>query len=52
MGQALPQGTFAAVSHGVNALVFLYGQVLEQPLEGVAALRAERQPHVPVVLTP
>lgn len=35
-----------------QALLFLYGRVLEQPLEGVDALRAERKPRVPEVLTP
>jgi integron integrase len=35
-----------------QALLFLYGRVLEQPLEGVDALRAERPPRVPEVLTP
>jgi integron integrase len=35
-----------------QALLFLYGRVLEQPLEGVDALRAEREARVPEVLTP
>jgi hypothetical protein len=36
----------------MNALVFLYKRVLEQPLEGkIDALRAEQKVHVPVVLT-
>ena len=39
-------------NQALNALVFLYSQVLEQPLEGVDAVRAQRKAHVPVVLTP
>ncbi|MGA3285105.1 MAG: integron integrase [Verrucomicrobiota bacterium] len=39
-------------NQALNALLFLYGQVLEQPLQGVDAVRAERKLHVPVVLTP
>ncbi len=39
-------------NQALNALLFLYGQVLEQPLQGVDAVRARRKPHVPVVLTP
>jgi integron integrase len=36
----------------MNALVFLYKRVLEQPLEGkIDALRADAKVHVPVVLT-
>jgi site-specific recombinase XerD len=39
-------------NQAMNALVFLYRQVLEQPLdEKIDAIRAERSPHVPVVLT-
>jgi site-specific recombinase XerD len=34
-----------------HALRFLYGQVLEQPVQGVNAVRAKRPPRVPVVLT-
>jgi len=34
-----------------NALVFLYKQVLKQPLEGVQATRSRREPRIPVVLT-
>jgi integron integrase len=34
-----------------QALVFLYGRVLELPLEGVDALRAQRQARVPEVLS-
>jgi integron integrase len=40
-------------NQALNALLFLYAQVLEQPLEGrVNAVRASRAPRVPVVLTP
>jgi len=39
-------------NQALNALLFLYGQVLEQPLQGVDAVRTERKLHVPVVLTP
>jgi len=39
-------------NQALQALLFLYGRVLEQPLEGVNALRAERRPRVPEVLTP
>jgi integron integrase len=40
-------------NQALNALLFLYGRVLEQPLEErVNAVRAERQPRVPEVLTP
>jgi integrase len=35
-----------------NALLFLYGQVLHQPLENVQAVRADRPPRLPSVLTP
>jgi integron integrase len=39
-------------NQALNALVFLYGQVLETPLEGrIDAVRASRLPRVPVVLT-
>lgn len=39
-------------NQAMNALVFLYRQVLEQPLdEKIDAIRAERKPNVPVVLT-
>jgi len=34
-----------------NALVFLYKQVLKQPLEGVDAARTSKEKRVPVVLT-
>jgi hypothetical protein len=40
-------------NQALNALLFLYGQVLESPLEGrINAVRAERGTRVPVVLTP
>jgi len=39
-------------NQALQALLFLYGRVLEQPLEKVDALRAERRPRVPEVLTP
>src|SRR5438552_1430066 len=39
-------------NQALNALVFLYGQVLNQPLKGVDAVRAKRPARVPVVLTP
>lgn len=39
-------------NQALNALLFLYGQVLEQPLEGkIDAVRARRLPRVPMVLT-
>lgn len=42
----------ATQNQAMNALVFLYKRVLEQPLEGkIDALRAEAKVHVPVVLT-
>jgi integron integrase len=42
----------ATQNQAMNALVFLYKRVLEQPLEGkIDALRAEQKVHVPVVLT-
>ncbi len=34
-----------------NALVFLYKRVLQQPLEGVSAVRSHKKPRIPVVLT-
>jgi integron integrase len=39
-------------NQALNALLFLYGQVLEQPLVGVDAIRAEGKVRVPVVLSP
>ena len=42
----------ATQNQAMNALVFLYRRVLEQPLEGkIDALRADAKVHVPVVLT-
>jgi hypothetical protein len=39
-------------NQAMNALVFLYRKVLEQPLdEMIDAVRAERKVNVPVVLT-
>jgi integron integrase len=38
-------------NQALNALVFLYGQVLKQPLGELSALRATRKPRMPVVLT-
>jgi hypothetical protein len=35
-----------------NALLFLYREVLHQPLGQIEAVRAERPVRVPVVLTP
>ena len=40
-------------NQALNALLFLYGRVLEQPLtERIEAVRAKRPPRVPEVLTP
>jgi integron integrase len=40
-------------NQALNALLFLYSQVLEQPLEErIDAVRAHKPPRVPVVLTP
>src|SRR5262245_53885934 len=40
-------------NQALNALLFLYARVLEQPLqERINAVRARRRQHVPVVLTP
>lgn len=42
----------ATQNQALNALLFLYGQVLEQPLEErIDAVRARRLPRVPMVLT-
>ena len=41
----------ATQNQAFQALLFLYGRVLEQPLEQVDALRAERKTRVPEVLT-
>ena len=47
------QGNVAAATQNqaFNALVFLYKQVLERPLEGVQAARSRKEPRIPVVLT-
>jgi integron integrase len=47
-GQVAP----STQNQALNALLFLYGQVLRQPLHGVDAVRAERKVRVPEVLTP
>ena len=39
-------------NQALQALVFLYERVLEQPLQGVDAVRAERAPRLPEVLSP
>jgi integron integrase len=42
----------ATQNQAMNALVFLYKRVLQVPLdEAIAAVRADRKPNVPVVLT-
>jgi len=38
-------------NQALQALLFLYGRVLEEPLEGVDALRAQSKQRVPEVLT-
>ena len=50
---AVDQGVAAATQNqAMNALVFLYKRVLEQPLnETINAVRAEKKLNVPVVLT-
>jgi integron integrase len=42
----------ATQNQALHALLFLYAEVLEQPLKGLDAVRAERQVRVPEVLTP
>jgi integron integrase len=42
----------ATQNQALNALLFLYGRVLEQPLAGLDAVRAEGKVRVPEVLTP
>ena len=37
-------------NQALNALIFLYREVLEIPLEGIDALRARERKHLPVVL--
>lgn len=41
----------ATQNQALNALVFLYREVLEMPLEGIDALRARRKKNLPVVLS-
>ncbi len=38
-------------NQALNALIFLYKQVLKQPLTGVKATRSRQEPRIPVVLT-
>ncbi len=38
-------------NQGLNALVFLYRQVLEKEVDGIEALRAKKRENLPVVLT-
>ena len=38
-------------NQALNALVFLYSKVLLEPLEGVNATRARKEPRIPVVLS-
>ena len=38
-------------NQALNAIVFLYKQVLQKPIEGIEAERAKRRPHLPTVLT-
>jgi site-specific recombinase XerD len=40
----------ATQNQALNALVFLYREVLEMPLEGIDAMRAKRKKNLPVVL--
>ena len=52
MGQTLHQGTFAALSHGVNALVFLYREVLHVQVEEIGEFERVRRPaRLPEVLS-
>jgi integron integrase len=39
-------------NQALNALLFLYQQVLKEPIQGLDAVRADRKVRVPVVLTP
>ncbi len=41
----------ATQNQALNALVFLYTKILEQPLDGVNASRSRKEPRIPVVLT-
>lgn len=38
-------------NQALNALVFLYNKVLQQPLENVSATRSRKEPRIPVVLS-
>ena len=38
-------------NQALNAIVFLYKQVLQKPIEGIEAERAKRRHHLPTVLT-
>jgi len=38
-------------NQALNALVYLYKHILEQPLGKIDAIRAKRQKHIPVVFT-
>lgn len=41
----------ATQNQAFNALVFLYGRILDRPLDGVNARRVQRPPRIPVVLS-
>jgi len=41
----------ATQNQALNALIFLYREVLEMPLEGIDAMRAHRKKNLPVVLS-
>lgn len=43
--------TASSQNQALNALVFLYREVLEMELAGLDALRAKRAKHLPVILT-
>ncbi len=52
MGETVYQRTLAAVSHGVNALLFLYKEVLHLPFEHLGSFeRPLRRPKVPTVMS-
>jgi integron integrase len=44
--------TASTQNQAFNALLFLYGQILDRALKNVQAVRADRPTRVPVVLTP
>ena len=48
------EGKVSASTHNqaFNAILFLYREVLDQPLENVQAFRAKQSTYIPVVLTP